>query len=88
MYTWQTRQLKREAKPNTNLQRQREEAPVRLFKETDKSSKGAWQKFWFVLIKGTRKSQKFYPQGVDDFIADLNKVGKLNIHWFRWKIVI
>lgn len=45
-------------------------------------------KFLCVLIEGTRRPQKLDLQGADDLITALNKVGKLSIHWFRWKTVI
>lgn len=44
-------------------------------------------KFRFVLIEVTRKLQKLDPPEADVLTTDLNKVGKLNIHWFKWKTV-
>lgn len=89
MYTWQTRQQKKEKLNLTNSQSQKGRGPHEVvFKNPTFQGRKSLAKFWFVLIEGTRKSQKLHHQGTGDLITDLTEVGKLNIHWFRWKTVI
>lgn len=79
---------KREAKPD-KLPKPKGKGPHEVvFKNPTFQGRKSLAKFWFVLIEGTRKSQKLHHQGTGDLITDLTEVGKLNIHWFRWKTVI
>lgn len=77
----QTAKKKKEKLNLTNSQSQKGRGPHEVvFKNLTFQGRKNLARFWFVLIEGTRKSQKLHLQGTGDLITDLNKVGKLNIH--------